>query len=96
MAEKISGKVIEIGPGGDLITDISSASLVRAPRDETVRILVDDEHETFGIFPEDHLQPSMTLIAILPESGDLRLHLVDDAASMMLGVRVGASVCVSF
>jgi hypothetical protein len=36
----------------------------------------------------------MTLIALLPEQGALRLHLVSDSASMMLGVRVGAAVRV--
>jgi hypothetical protein len=38
----------------------------------------------------------MTLVAILDSDGPLRLHLVTDSASMMLGVRVGAPVEVSW
>jgi hypothetical protein len=55
-----------------------------------------DEHETIGIFGDDHTQPAMTLIAILGDDGTLRLHLVSDSAAMMLGVRVAAPVEVSW
>jgi hypothetical protein len=94
MADKIDGKVVEITTDGDLLTDIAVSRLATAPRDESVRIIVDEEHETFGLFGDDHQQPAMTLIALLPEQGALRLHLVSDSASMMLGVRVGAAVRV--
>ena len=96
MAETIVGKVTEVTPEGDLLTDITSEQIAKAPSDESVRILVDDEHETFGIFSAEHNQPSMTLIAISHPNGPLRLHLVGDSASMMLGVRRGANVQVKW
>lgn len=94
MSGTIEGKVVEVSEAGDLVTDISSQAWGQVPRDNSVRIQVDDEHETFGIFPADHDQPSMTLIAIGEPEQALRLHLVGDSASMMLGVRRGAPVKV--
>ena len=91
MAAKVQGKVIEISDQGDLVTDICGDQLVNAPRSEAVRIQVED-HETFGVFGEEHGQPAMTLIAILGNDDRLRLHLVSDSASMMLGVRKQAPV----
>ncbi len=91
MPTKIQGKVVDVSDTGDLLTDIDASKLASAPRDESVRILVDDEHETFGLFGDDHQQPAMTLIAILADS-NLKLHLVGDSATMMLGVRSGANV----
>ena len=87
----LSGKVVEVDESGNLITDIPVEKLTGAPQDASLRIVV-DEHETFGIYPPDHSQPSMTLVAIAQESGPLKIALVDDNASMMLGVRVGATV----
>lgn len=92
MTNSIKGKVIEVDKGGALITDIASSKLESTPRDISVRIIV-DEHETFGLFVEPHDQPSMTLVAIVSEGeGPLRIELVDDSASAMLGVRAGAPV----
>ena len=91
MASKIHGKVVEVDASGNLITDINEDQLSQAPRDETVRIVI-DEHETLGIFSEDHGQPEMTLIAILTGNQPLRIELTGDSASAMLGVRVGAPV----
>lgn len=96
MAETIHGKVTEVTSEGDLLTDITAEQIARAPNDESVRILVDDEHETFGIFPAEHNQPAMTLIAIVQPDNPLKLHLVGDSASMMLGVRRGANVQVKW
>jgi hypothetical protein len=79
---------------GSRITDITHAQLAATPRDTSVRITV-DEHETFGLFSPGHDQPSMTLVAILEDAGEnarLRIELVDDSASAMLGVRPGAPV----
>jgi S-adenosylmethionine hydrolase len=87
----LCGKVVAIDDTGNLVTDIPSSSLAGAPTDASLRIVV-DEHETFGVYPENHAQPSMTLIAILQDDGPLRIVLVDDSASAMLGVQVGASV----
>lgn len=92
MSGTIEGKVTQVDPEGDLITDIESAHWSQAPLANTTRVIVDDEHETFGIFPIDHQQPAMTLIAIGDSDHPLRLHLVGDSAGMMLGVRAGASV----
>lgn len=96
MAETITGIVTEVTPDGDLLTDITYDQIAKAPNDETVRIIVDEEHETFGIFPAEHNQPPMTLISIAQPNSPLRLHLVGDSASMMLGVRPGASVQVKW
>lgn len=89
---KILGKVTEITPDGDLLTDVSFDQLANVSRAAETRIVVDDEFETFGIFGPEHGQPAMTLIAILEEGKPLRMHLVSDSASIMLGVRQGAPV----
>lgn len=95
MAGTLSGTVVEVDASGDLITDIQAGSLEGAPRDNSLRIVV-DEHETFGLYAPDHSQPSMTLVAIVQDSGPLKITLVDDSASGMLGVQVGASVQVTW
>jgi S-adenosylmethionine hydrolase len=87
----LTGKVIEVDESGNLITDIPGDKLVGAPKDASLRVVV-DEHETYGLYATDHTQPPMTLIAILDEVGPLRIVLTDDSASAMLGVRVGAPV----
>lgn len=87
----LSGKVVEVDDSGSLITDINAESLNGAPQDASLRIVV-DEHETYGLFPADHSQPSMTLVAVVGESGPIKIELVGDSASAMLGVQVGASV----
>jgi hypothetical protein len=100
MTGRVQGKVISISPTGDLVTDITASQLAGLPEGEArktdaVRVVV-DEHETIGIFGDDHTQPAMTLIAILGDDRALRLHLVSDSAAMMLGVRVAAPVEVSW
>lgn len=92
MSRRIQGKVTEVSANGDLVTDIVPSVWKEIPRSTETRVLVDDEHETIGIFEKDHQQPSMTLIAIADGDEPLRLHLVDDSATMMLGVRAGAAV----
>jgi hypothetical protein len=74
-----------------LVTDISLDQLQGVPRDEQVIVRCDD-HETNGIFTQDHDQPESTLIAVLGESGCLELEIVGDSAQLMLGVRVGEKV----
>ncbi|MFN3193671.1 MAG: adenosylmethionine-8-amino-7-oxononanoate aminotransferase [Aureliella sp.] len=91
----LSGKVVDVDETGGLITDIPVENLAGAPHDANLRIVV-DEHETFGLYPADHSQPSMTLIGILNEDGPLKIVLVDDSASAMLGVQIGAAVEVSW
>ncbi|MFO1066370.1 MAG: adenosylmethionine-8-amino-7-oxononanoate aminotransferase [Pirellulales bacterium] len=95
VAGTIQGKVVEIDAQGSLVTDIDASQLSAAPRDSTVRIVV-DEHETFGIFPPEHNEAAMTLIAILGAAGPLKVELVGDSAGMMLGVRAGAPVEVTW
>jgi S-adenosylmethionine hydrolase len=92
VADKIQGKIIAVDPQGDLITDIGHEQWVRINRSSETKVIVDEEHETFGLFDLDHRQPPMTFIAITEPQKPLRLHLVSDSASMMLGVRAGASV----
>ena len=71
----LTGKVVEIDDAGNLVTDILGSSLSGAPRDASLRIVV-DEHETFGLFPADHSQPAMTLVATLADGGPLVIVLV--------------------
>jgi S-adenosylmethionine hydrolase len=87
----LSGKVVEIDESGNLITDILVEKLASAPHDTSLRIVV-DEHETYGLYPSDHQQPALTLVAISDGSGPLKISLVSDSASAMLGVKIGASV----
>lgn len=91
MSANLSGKVVEIDDAGDLVTDILVSSLEGAPSDASLRVVV-DEHETFGLFPANHSQPAMTLVAIAETGSPLKIVLVGDSASAMLGVRVGATV----
>ncbi len=95
VAGTIEGKVVAIDAQGSLVTDIEAAQLAPAPRDISVRIMV-DEHETFGIFPVEHDQAEMTLIAVAGDTGPLKIELVGDSASAMLGVRAGAPVKVTW
>ena len=92
MAARLVGSVVEISPSGDLVTDITYAQLSALGYNAETKVIVDEEFETIGIYSEDHQQPEMTLIAILSEIAPLRLSLVSDSASMMLGVKVGAKV----
>ena len=87
----LSGKVVQIDDAGNLVTDILGSSLSAAPRDASLRVVV-DEHETYGLFPSDHSQPAMTLVATVADEGPLKIVLVGESASAMLGVRAGAAV----
>jgi S-adenosylmethionine hydrolase len=96
VASKIQGTVVQINSDGDLITDIAEEQLTGIDRSAETKVVVDDEHETYGLFDANHNQPSLTLIAIVDPKQTLRLHLVADSASMMLGVRKGAKVEIRF
>lgn len=95
MPGRIAGHVARIDSFGNLITDIPADALADAPRDQTVRIVV-DEHETFGIFRTYADQPEMTLVALVGSSGYLEIAIVNDNAAAMLGVRVGETVEVTW
>jgi S-adenosylmethionine hydrolase len=95
VSQTISGKVVEVDASGNLITDIPSQRLRGAPNDASLRVIV-DEHETFGLYGRSHGQPAMTLLAIAEGEEPLTILLVDDSASAMLGIRVGAPVSVQW
>jgi S-adenosylmethionine hydrolase len=92
VAAKLIGTVVEIGASGDLITDLTSEQISALGHNAETKVVVDEEFETIGIFGADHKQPEMTLVAILETGQPLRLSLVSDSASMMLGVKKGAKV----
>jgi S-adenosyl-L-methionine hydrolase (adenosine-forming) len=92
---RIEGEVIEVDSFGNLITNITQSMLEGVPRGDTV-IINCDEHETQGIFATFSDQPPMTFMAHVGSTGRLELAIVDENASAMLGVRVGAPVCVSW
>ena len=92
---KIAGRVQSIDSFGNLITDISAATLASVPRGETT-IITCDEHETHGIFNTYADQPEMTLIALVGSSGQLELAIVGESAALMLGVKAGTPVTISW
>jgi len=92
---KIEGAVQSIDSFGNLITNIEAQALEGVPRGEETAIVC-DEHETRGIFNTYGDQPEMTLIALVGSSGKLELAIVGDSAAMMLGVRAGAPVVITW
>lgn len=92
---RIEGEVIEVDSFGNLITNITRAMLDGVPGGDSV-IITCDEHETQGIFATFSDQPPMTFMAHVGSTGRLELAIVDENASAMLGVKVGAPVCVSW
>ncbi|HYO24152.1 MAG TPA: SAM hydroxide adenosyltransferase [Lacipirellulaceae bacterium] len=95
MANRIEGQITAVDSFGNLVTDITRAQLAAAPTDETVRIVC-DEHETLGIFSAYTDQPPMTLIALVGSTGTLELAIVDESAALMLGIKPGAKVQVTW
>lgn len=92
---RIEGEVIEVDSFGNLITNITRAMLDGVPGGDSV-IITCDEHETQGIFATFSDQPPMTFMAHVGSTGRLELAIVDENASAMLGVKVGAPVCVTW
>jgi S-adenosyl-L-methionine hydrolase (adenosine-forming) len=92
---RIEGEVIEVDSFGNLITNITRKMLEGVPSGDSV-IITCDEHETMGIFATFSDQPPMTLMAHVGSTGRLELAIVDENASAMLGVKVGAPVCVTW
>ena len=92
---KIAGRVQSVDSFGNLITDINETTLANVPRGEST-IITCDEHETHGIFGTYADQPEMTLIALVGSSGNLELAIVGENAAMMLGVKAGTSVTVTW
>jgi S-adenosylmethionine hydrolase len=92
---KIEGAVVAYGPKGNLVTDIANDRLKGVPAGDSVRITC-DEHETIGIYPVDHREEPLTLMAILGAHGCLELTIVGEDAQAMLGVRIGEKVTVKW
>jgi len=92
---RIEGEVIEVDSFGNLITNITRAMLDGVPSSDLL-IISCEEHETQGIFSTFSDQPPMTLIAHVGSTGRLELAIVDENASAMLGVKVGAPVRVTW
>jgi S-adenosylmethionine hydrolase len=92
---RIEGEVIEVDSFGNLITNITRAMLDGVPSRDSV-IVTCEEHETQGIFATFSDQPPMTLMAHVGSTGRLELAIVDENASAMLGVKVGATVRVTW
>jgi S-adenosylmethionine hydrolase len=92
---RIDGEVIEVDSFGNLVTNITREMLDGVPRNDSVIISCDD-HETMGIFATFSDQPPMTFMAHVGSTGRLELAIVDENASAMLGVKVGAPVRVSW
>jgi hypothetical protein len=92
---RIEGEVVEVDSFGNLITNITREMLHGVPTSEVVVVKCDD-HETHGIYSTYSDQPSMTFMAHVGSTGRLELAIVDENASAMLGVRIGAPVCVTW
>ena len=95
MSNQIEGKVASIGDNGDLITDISVDQFAQVPTDDSVRIKFGG-HETMGIFPADHEQPSATMVASLGKSGFLQIEIVGISLSEMLGIKTDTPVVIDW
>jgi S-adenosylmethionine hydrolase len=92
---RIEGEVIEVDSFGNLITNITRDMLHGVPTSDVV-VVSCEEHETQGIYATYSDQPPMTFMAHVGSTGRLELAIVDENASAMLGVRVGAPVRVSW
>lgn len=95
VGQRIEGEVVELDSFGNLITNITADMLADVPRDLSVTVEC-DEHQTLGIFETYAEQPPMTLIALVGSGGALELAIVNDSAAMMLGVKTGARVIVTW
>ncbi len=95
MANHIDGEVIEVDSFGNLITNITREMLRGVPTDESVTVTCDD-HQTQGIFNTYSDQPALTLVALIGSGDRLELAIVDESATVMLGVKAGAAVRVSW
>jgi len=92
---RIDGEVIEVDSFGNLITNITGDMLNGVPTNDLVQVSC-EEHETQGIYATYSDQPPMTFMAHVGSTGRLELAIVDENASTMLGVGVGAPVRVSW
>jgi S-adenosylmethionine hydrolase len=94
VSKSLRGVVIAIDESGDLITDIHEDQWSPLPAGVSTRVVIDGEHETFGIHPPDCSLEPMTLAAIGEPGKPLRICLLGDSAAEMLFVRRGASITI--
>lgn len=95
MAGTLKGKVVSVAEDGNLVTDITAENLQGVPTGDQVSVTCDG-HATTGIFPLEHHQPEMTLLAMVGDSGKLELSIVGERASDFLGIQTGAAVIVQW
>jgi S-adenosylmethionine hydrolase len=95
LSGQIEGEIVSYSESGNLVSDIAHERLREVVRAAGVSIAC-DEHETIGIYPADHHEEPLTLMAILGKSGCLELTIVGESAKAMLGVRVGEKVVVKW
>ena len=95
MSGKVRGEIVAVDASGNLVSDITERQLDGVPRDESVTVSCDG-HKTVGIYPLDHRQPEMTLLAMLNAEGQLSLALVGESAEAFLGIRKGSVVEISW
>lgn len=91
----VTGTVKKIGAKGQLITDITNESISEAGQDDSVTVKF-DEHETIGVYPQEHGQPDATLVASRGASGNLEIEIVGISISEMLCIKTGVPVSVNF
>lgn len=91
----VTGTVKSIGAKGQLVTDITNDSISEAGQDDSVTVKF-AEHETIGVYPQDHGQPDATLVASCGASGCLEIEIVGISISEMLCIKAGVPVSVNF
>jgi len=91
----VTGTVESIGVKGQLVTDITNDAISAAGQDDAVTVKF-AEHETIGVYPQDHGQPDATLVASHGGSGCLEIEIVGISISEMLGIKAGVPVSVNF
>lgn len=96
VGKKIEGAVQSIDSFGNLITNIPANALADVPRGEEDVTIFCDDHETRGIFKTYSDQPEMTLMALVGSGGTLELAIVGESAALMLGIKVGTPVVISW
>ena len=90
-----NGQIESVTDCGDLVTDVRVSELTDAPRDDRIKVECEG-HVTQGIYESKDGQPPMTFIAFENEDGRLQISITEGDASGFLGIRVGASVKVSW
>ncbi len=93
LANSIEGTVADIGPKGQLVSDITADQLTAVPRDENTIVKFGD-HATQGLYEADHGHPDATMVAFIGSSGNLEIEIVGVSLSEMLGIKPGERIAV--